>query len=236
MPSADDRDKDVRSAGAPTPSFAPNTPTDGRPKGDWKSRYQDQDARRAIIVESVFVWSFLLVALTLIVGVALQTQLHYIPLAGQVTNVLAPYFFAFLGGFLGGTLFSMKWLYHTVAKGIWNRDRRLWRIFTPLLSAGAALTIILLCASGILPFFGPDLVRSHAGALGLSIVFGYFSDRAFSALGNVMTGIGMTAPRDKPAEAPAWSGSDRSTQPGSVVTESTADPLAEESARDDRPR
>lgn len=180
--------------GGAAPAFAPNAPTDGRKTGKWQSRYTDQEARSSIRKEGALVWGFLLVALGLTVAVALQTQLHFIPLPEQATASLAPFVLSFLGGFLGGTLFSMKWLYHTVAKGIWNRDRRLWRVFTPFLSAGAALTIILLCASGVLPFFGPELVRSHPGALGLSIVFGYFSDRAFSALGNVMTGIGMSPP------------------------------------------
>lgn len=180
-----------------TPSFAPNAPTDGRLKGDWKTKYE-RAAITAIRLEGLLVWGFLIAALGLIVLVALQTQVHILPISRAATTALAPYFFAFLGGFLGGTLFSMKWLYHSVARNIWNRDRRLWRVFTPLLSAGVALTIVLLCASGVLPFFGPDLVRSPPGALGLSIVFGYFSDRAFSALENVMSGLGMSDQRKPP--------------------------------------
>jgi hypothetical protein len=173
--------------------FAPNTPSDNRRAGEWKTRYADTRARRAIVTEAIFVWGYLLLALVATVAVALETQLNVLPIPAESTMTLAPYVLSFHGGFIGGTLFSMKWLYHTVARGIWNHDRRLWRIFTPLLSAGAAVTVVLLCASGVLPFFGPDLVRSLAGSLGLSIVFGYFSDRAFSALGNVMTGIGMPA-------------------------------------------
>jgi hypothetical protein len=236
MPPAPDRDVDVPSAGISAPSFAPNTPTDGRGEGNWKSRYEEKSAQRAIVLEATIVWVFLLTALMLIVGVALQTQANFVPLPEQATTRLTPYLLSFLGGFLGGTLFSMKWLYHTVAKGIWNRDRRLWRVFTPLLSAGAALTIILLCASGVLPFFGPDLVRGHAGALGLSIVFGYFSDRAISALGNVMTGIGMSAPGDKPTESARNTDSNSRPQTEAVATTHDTTALATAEADSDPAR
>ncbi|WP_136055937.1 hypothetical protein [Microbacterium sp. K24] len=188
--------EDVR-VGEEATSFAPAAPTDGRSEGDWQTKYEPA-ARKSIQFEGFLIWTYLVLALALIVAVVTQTHLHFIPLPRHATAALAPYFLAFLGGFLGGTLFSMKWLYHTVARNIWNRDRRLWRVSTPLLAAGAALTIILLCASGVLPFFGPELVRSPAGALGLSIVFGYFSDRAFSTLENVMSGLGMEK-KTKPA-------------------------------------
>ncbi|MEC3851963.1 hypothetical protein [Paenarthrobacter ureafaciens] len=95
---------------------------------------------------------------------------------------LTPFLHAYLGGLFGGGLFATKWLYHTVAKATWNADRFLWRIFTPLLSGGVAVTIILLCAGRVIPLFGSDLVRTSAGALGVSILVGYFSDKTFSRL------------------------------------------------------
>lgn len=163
------------------PGFAPDEPTDERELGEWASRYSDPEAHRAIVFEAIFVWVALAVSILAIVAVAVTLRMLPEQQLRQF-GPIAPFALAYLGGMLGGTLFSMKWLYHTVAKGIWNRDRRLWRTFTPFLSGGASLTVILLCASGAIPLFGPELVRTEVGALGLSVVFGYFSDRAFSAL------------------------------------------------------
>lgn len=100
-----------------------------------------------------------------------------------------PFIMAFLGGTLGGSLYAMKWLYHSVAKGWWNRDRVLWRLFTPLLAAGTATIIVVMSASGVLPLFGPALASSAGGATAIAMLVGFFSDRAFSALENTMQGI-----------------------------------------------
>lgn len=95
---------------------------------------------------------------------------------------LTPFGYSWFGGSLGGSLFSTKWLIHSVAKGQWNSDRWLWRIFTPFLSGGGALLVVTLSASGAVPIFGTDLVRKSPGSLGVSILVGYFSDRTFSRL------------------------------------------------------
>jgi hypothetical protein len=167
---------------ADVPGFAPDEPTDDRPLGDWKTRYSDPSAIRAIRLESTYVWVAFSFAVIAILAVSVQSAYRIVPTDKSGWESISPFLLAFLGGVLGGTLFAMKWLYHSVAKGLWNRDRRLWRLFTPALSGGAGLTIILLCASGVIPLFGPTLVHTNAGALGLSVVFGYFSDRAFSSL------------------------------------------------------
>jgi hypothetical protein len=179
------------------PGFAPNEPTDERGLGEWTTRYP-VEARNAIRFEAIFVSVCLLLALVGTLAIAIESVSFVFPIRHASWAALSPYLFSYMGGLLGGTLFTMKWLYHTVAKQIWNRDRRLWRIFTPFLSGGASLAVILLCASGALPFFGPQLVRTNVGALGLSIVLGYFSDRAFSALERFAEGgFGMTAKKKK---------------------------------------
>jgi hypothetical protein len=199
---------DDASSAQEVPAFAPNALNDDRHEGDWKTRYGDKDALTGIRLESAYVLICLVLSVGSIAAVAICDTAKITPLPHAVITALQPYVLSFLGGFLGGTLFTMKWLYHSVAKGVWNRDRRLWRLFTPLLSAGAALTIILLCSSGVLPFFGPNLAQSSIGALGLSIVFGYFSDRAFSSLENLLSGIGMRRSRQ-----PKSSGNPKSNQP-----------------------
>jgi hypothetical protein len=69
---------------------------------------------------------------------------------------LTHYGSAWIGGVLGGSVFSIKWLYHSIARGKWHLDRRPWRFLTPLMS-GARL------------FFGRFDARSialttHAGS------------------------------------------------------------------------
>ena len=86
------------------------------------------------------------------------------------------YAYACLGGVLGGTLLSIKWLYHSVARGRWNVDRLAWRLFTPHLSGVFSLGLIALLISGIFEIFNRQLLRSPPSVFGLSLVFGYFSD------------------------------------------------------------
>lgn len=193
----DGDEADSESRGVQAPGFAPEEPTDERDLGQWESRYSEKEARRAIQFEAGFVWISLGFSILAILGVACALVVWTEP-EFQRFHPVAPFALSYLGGMLGGTLFSMKWLYHSVAKGLWNRDRRLWRTFTPFLSGGASLTVILLCASGAIPLFGPELVRTEVGALGLSVVFGYFSDRAFSALERLAEdNLGLVAKKRK---------------------------------------
>jgi len=190
---------DFDSGDGRAPGFAPDEPTDDRKLGEWKTRYPSE-ARAAIRLEAFLVWLFLAISILLILAVTTESVGLLALVKSKPWLAVSPFVLAFAGGMLGGTLFTMKWLYHSVAKGLWNRDRRLWRVFTPFLSAGASLAIILLCASGALPFFGPELVKTNIGALGLSIVFGYFSDRAFSALERLAEdNLGWSKKKDKPS-------------------------------------
>lgn len=162
--------------------FAPAEPTDGRKRGDWQTRYTEKTARRRIRWEAGYVSASLIGYPILMLAVALQFGREALGISEEDWNILSPFVLAYLGGALGGTLFSTKWLYHAVARGTWNVDRWLWRVFTPMLSAGAAEAIVLLSAGRIIPIFGADLVRTNAGALGVAILVGYFSDKTFSRL------------------------------------------------------
>lgn len=164
------------------PGFAPKEPTDDRELGDWKSRYNEPAAQQAIKFEARYICCVLLLLIGAITAIGLASVDLFGLKIAIFLDPLAPYALAFLGGALGGSLFTMKWLYHSVAKNLWNIDRRLWRIFTPALSGGASFALVLLCSSGVIPVFGPDIVQTKVGALGVSVFLGYFSDRAFSAL------------------------------------------------------
>jgi hypothetical protein len=158
--------------------------TDGREAGDWETRYTEKSARRQIRTEAAYLLLVLLACLTLIALIGLQGlgELNPAGIRTETYRVLAPYALAGLGGMVGGTLFAMKWLYHSVAKYTWNQDRWIWRTFTPILSGGVALIVFTLSASRVLPLFGAEIISSNSGALGVSLFVGYFSDKTLSRL------------------------------------------------------
>lgn len=171
--------------------FAPIALNDGREKGDYKSRYEcpqwTQIGIEAAYLLGVFAASsyfLLMVGRNILPNGTLATLLG----SNSWSNGRA-FILAFFGGSLGGTLFAMKWLYHSVARGLWNHDRILWRLFAPLLSAGAATTFVILSVSGVVPFFGPALAGSATGATGIGLLVGFFSDRAFSMFENMIQGL-----------------------------------------------
>lgn len=170
------------------PGFAPNEPTDGRPRGDWTTRYTDPAAQRAIRFEAAYVLFVNLFTVLAMLALVLRWPESRIGVDDATWNRLSHWALAWLGGMLGGSLFSMKWMYHSVAKGLWNQDRRLWRIFTPILSAGVGFTIVVLSTARILPLFGADLVSSNVGALGVATLVGYFSDQTISRLADMAEG------------------------------------------------
>lgn len=170
--------------------FAPGEPTDGRLEGDYKSRYVKTQWRQ-ILAEAVYLLAAFTVSSLILLwtGPSVATPVDAEILDQTEWGSARPFTLAFFGGALGGTLFALKWLYHSVAKGIWNPDRILWRLFAPILSAGAATTFVILSASGVLPFFGRELASSPAGATGIGILVGFFSDRAFSLFENTIQSL-----------------------------------------------
>ena len=103
----------------------------------------------------------------------------------------------FLGGFLGGVLFAVKYLYKVVARQYWNMDRRLWRLFSPFLSGGLALVVGALIDSGVLGL--TVKVASGAAYLSYGFITGYFADRAIDKMQEVAeTVFGAPGRKDAP--------------------------------------
>jgi hypothetical protein len=96
---------------------------------------------------------------------------------------------AVLGGLIGGLLFSFKWLYHSLAKGIWNQDRIVWRILTPFNSLGLAFVVLCLMRAGTLPLIDQKELNHHYAILGSAFLVGYFSDLFISALNNFVSSL-----------------------------------------------
>ncbi len=152
--------------------------TDGREPGDWKSRYDDPYAIKCIKYEKNYLLILVIanILISFILGLLLETEAckSYCPTSRK-------YIFAFLGGLLGGCAFSIKWLIHSVAKNTWNRDRRLWRIFTPLVSGMLGFVVILLLSTKTITLGSLDSADTHK-CYGIAFLIGYFSDNAIGKL------------------------------------------------------
>lgn len=180
------------------PGFAPSDPLDGRQHGEWASRY-DAAAKACIRFEAWYLGLHLAIALVLVFVFAFLVSGAYAPAVATTTSQsfeadstaqslvfgwlhLA---FALVGGILGGTVYSIKWLIHVVAKSSWNMDRRLWRIFIPHLSGALAVAFTVLFASGIVGFADDKALNSPWICLGVSFLVGYFSDKATAKMAEV---------------------------------------------------
>src|SRR5690348_416584 len=167
------------------PPFGQADPTDGRLPYDWKSRYSDPAARKEIRYEAIYLGTLLFGFPLLMALFWLRYPEHLFRLDDQRYAALVKYMLAWASGSLGGVLFDVKWLYHSVARGLWHQDRRLWRIFTPHISGGLAFFVLALVASGGLRIFDRAATNSPALVIGLGFLVGYFSDSAVAKLTEV---------------------------------------------------
>ena len=154
---------------------------DGRKIGEWKSRWP-AEAKKIIRNDAIYVGSIFFITLFLLVitwqGVVFDILSN--DCAGCSATKLNQFVYFFLGGTLGGVLFGMKYLYKVVASGLWNQDRRLWRIFSPLISGALALIIGALLDSGIM---GVSIKASSSTAyFSIGFITGYFADSALAKM------------------------------------------------------
>lgn len=153
--------------------------TDGREKGIWQSRY-DEKAHVEIKWERAYIITLLALCFFVPLVFGIASHNCFWNLSCGFIN-LKKYTFAWLGGTLGGTLFSLKWLVHSIAKNTWNIDRRMWRILTPHLSGALGFVIILLVNSEILKLADINQLTIHK-CYGIGFLVGYFSDNAIGKL------------------------------------------------------
>jgi hypothetical protein len=167
------------------PDFAPADLTDGRKPLEWQSKYADPAARRGICLEACYLAFLLFGAPAAILLLWLEYPKLWLGLSAQKYQPLLTYGLAWLSGVLGGTLFDIKWLYHSVAKMSWHRDRRLWRLFAPHISGGLAFAVVALISSGMLRVFDHRAIESQSLVVGIAFLVGYFSDGAAAKLAQV---------------------------------------------------
>ncbi len=164
------------------PGFAPGDYTDGRKPGHWESRYV-QKAQVCIRWEAAYLTVVLAASLLGIFLVWLGLPQVRLGLTGYRYVVFTKDTIGALSGVFGGVLFGMKWLYHSVAKEIWNLDRRWWRYFTPVISGGLAFAMVLVIGS--FGGFDPSLVATNGRTAAIGFLIGFFSDNALAKLAEV---------------------------------------------------
>lgn len=90
----------------------------------------------------------------------------------------------FFSGGLGATIFATKWLYHSVARKKWHRDRILWRLNVPLIGAVLAVFVCFLFARAFGITFEKDTltIATIAQLTGFSFLVGLFADGVLASL------------------------------------------------------
>jgi len=186
------------------PGFAPSDITDSRKSLDWESRYPTP-AWKQIFVEAAYLGLCLCISpLVLLAIFCHRPQAFWGVFDSRTQTALIRYGLAWSGGALGGTLFAVKWLYHVVAHGYWNRDRLLWRLFTPHISGGLAFAVIALVSSGLFRIFDAAAASRNSTVVGLAFLVGYFSDSAVAKLteiANTLFGTSNVKAKQVPAVA-----------------------------------
>jgi hypothetical protein len=167
--------------------------TDGRAPYDWKSKFP-VEARKHICCEA-FILAITLVISICLASIALVFSGDPYPVAFPTlgpkvsANIDPRMFVLFLCGTVGGTTFSIKWLIHAVARGSWHLDRRLWRLFVPLVGGVYACAVLTLLDSGMILGRAGDVSRGTASAASMAFLVGYFSDGVSGLLTNIANAV-----------------------------------------------
>jgi len=172
--------------------------------------YTDPEAKSAIRIEAGYLAALLLAAPAAILTLWLDYPKSWFSISGEKYPAIVKYGLAWLSGTLGGTLFDVKWLYHSVARRVWHLDRRLWRVFTPHISGGLAFAVLALVSSGLVRIFDSKAVDSLPVVVGLAFLVGYFSDGAIAKLSELARTI-FGASRARPDDDSHCEGDDPPT-------------------------
>lgn len=188
--------------------FGQADPTDGRRKYDWRSKYDDPMPRRAIRIEATYLALLLFGYPVVMAWGWLEYPNSYLALPPEKYRTLFRYALAWISGSLGGVLFALKWLYHSVARGTWHLDRRLWRLFTPHISGGLSFAMVALISSGALRIFDTKAMKVFPVIVGVGFLVGYFSDSAVAKLSDVADTLFGTVKSKEKHSVRAGSGSE----------------------------
>lgn len=151
-----------------------------QPETKYLSRHVGQQRREAVYILAVLILA-LLALIAVSVG-CVERLLMLVGLDSASTVVARRFGWLCAGGLLGGTVYSAKWLYHSIAKGIWHEDRMVWRYLTPWISLGTTVGVGALVFAGF--FKGVDS-SSGATCTGVGFLIGYLSDRFLAKMKDI---------------------------------------------------
>ena len=167
------------------PNASTADPTDGRELYEWSTKYPPE-ATFVIRLESSYLFALLIVSLA---GLLLTWNrflenilINPAILDPKVFRIYSYYCFA---GLLGGTTFSIKYMYRVVARGYWHMDRQIWRILSPFMSISVSFAVGALISAS---YIGANSIRgdhSAASAIAIGFLVGYFADLAIGKMHEV---------------------------------------------------
>lgn len=170
------------------PTSAAGRLTDGRQLGEFSSRYP-REAWLQIGIELAWLVSLLVFCLYQLLRASIEASTTGKVTLGPIGSLnskdhkeILLWCALFAAGISGGASFSLKWLYHSVAKNTWNRDRIVWRLIVPLLSGVLATFLGFMIVSGLIPLLSRTAFDTFFVALGFGYFVGYFSDNAMASL------------------------------------------------------
>jgi hypothetical protein len=219
------------------PEFGQSDPTDGRALRDWESKYPER-AVQAIWREAKYLGLLLFLVPLAILVLWLDYPKQLLRLTDAKYQPILKYGIAWLSGVLGGTLFDLKWLYHSVARQLWHSDRHLWRIFTPHISGGLAFAVVALVSSGLLSIFDRKAIDSLSLVVGIAFLVGYFSDSAIAKLTEIaetLFGASRAKEKHRPDDEHG-SGKGTTTLVGTGKSSPTVLPLPPQPSREPYPK
>lgn len=167
--------------------------TDGRKPKEYKSIYP-KEAWFQISFELLYLLLLLIASLIILLLLA-----RMVILGGDYTffpdvfgtypknKIIIIWVSVTLGGVCGGCTASLKWLYHTVAKQRWHRDRIVWRLVVPILAAVLSGFLGLMLHTGFVTNEAIDDGVFSDPAMGAAFGFftGLFSDNVLASLQNL---------------------------------------------------
>jgi hypothetical protein len=170
---------------APSSVPMPVEDTDGRalwkPRSKYEEKYRRQQTREAIYISALLVLSISLIGAAALGAV--EWVFSWLRPGTPVPGHLRGCVLLASAGFLGGTVYGAKWLYHAVAKGLWHEDRALWRYLTPWISLGVTVGVGAFIYSNTVGKSGAP--ASGSSLVGTGFLIGYFSDKALAKMKDV---------------------------------------------------
>lgn len=148
--------------------------TDNRKPYESESKYS-RKIQLEIWAEAFYLFLILSLSIVVLFFTWKGTLGHYLQLSPNQWTIAKKFLYYIAAGMLGGITFGLKYFYRVVARGLWNQDRRVWRIFSPIIASIVAfMTGILIDASII----SPGHVINGSSVLAIGFLAGYFADEA----------------------------------------------------------